>query len=63
MNRMTNYFALMILFYLLYFGGKGLFDVIVGNTENVWESLGYALLSITAAVMYYFFIYRPYKGK
>jgi hypothetical protein len=53
----------MILLYLLYFGGKGLFDIVSGNTDNVWETLGYAAASIAGAVLYYIYIYRPFKGK
>ena len=63
MSRVTNYFALMILLYLIYFGGKGLFDAIVGNTDNVWKTLGYAAASFAGAVFYYIYIYKPYKGK
>jgi hypothetical protein len=63
MSRMTNYLALMIPIYALFYSGKLMYDAIVGNSENVFQSVFYSILLFAFAIFYYIYIYRPFKGK
>lgn len=63
MSRITNYLAIMIFIYGLFYSGKLMFDAIVGNTENVFKTVVYSLALFAFTIFYYIYIYRPYKGK